>query len=590
LNHRYPSFKRNRFLFVTAALLCVAYGQAQVVDTYQKQLNEYIDRLEAFGLSGQVLVAEKGKVILDKAYGIADKPRRLRVTSHTVFNIASLSKQFTAEAVLRLEMDGKLKVGDRIGKYFEEVPEDKSEITIHHLLTHTSGLRRDVIRPAEPNPVSKEGFVKKILESQMGFKVGGRYAYSNAGYQLLAAIIERVSSQTYQDYLNQHIFQLAGMTNTGSYQNARWQNANIAHGYDEWKETGTFLSKPKGWNHTGSGGLVSTTGDLYRWFVVLQGEKILSSKQKEKLFAKHTATPDSTTYYGYGWYVKSFADGRELIFHGGDNEGYHSEFRWYPAEDRVIIILTNQDIFGIDGGAVQKRIMANNIVRILSREKYVEPPQIVKSGTVSLDKYVGDYEGPGAKFKIWLDGEHLKMGAEGQEAVNALLASDDSTGRLYASLNRRAEMVLKAVSEGKDSTVRKMLSEEEFGFYIPFLKEELHSMEERLGSFKGLVLPGTRPLPWDVKSLRTYAILQFEKGTSDLFLGWGDGKLNDVTTEEGRPFPVMLPLAPQSAKNFTSFDPITSMTVSVIFLFDANSRVSGLMIRHEGEKVIALKR
>lgn len=190
-----PGIFAQNFDRLSASLKQELYAGRRV--TIAKELNEYIRSLEGFGFSGQVLVMEKGKLLLSKGYGAAKTNPLKPINVQTVFEIASLTKQFTAAAILHLEMEGKLKTEDALTKFFNNVPEDKAAITIQQLITHTSGLPRDVIQNSSTEIVNREETVSRILSAKLTAKPGERYAYSNTGYHLLAAIIEKLSGQSF---------------------------------------------------------------------------------------------------------------------------------------------------------------------------------------------------------------------------------------------------------------------------------------------------------------------------------------------------------------------------------------------------------
>jgi CubicO group peptidase (beta-lactamase class C family) len=517
----------------------------------------YVSRIAAYGFSGQIVVAVKGHVVLDRAFGFADKARRAPILPDTVFNVASFTKQFTAAAILRLEMDGKLATGDPIRKYLEGVPGDKAAITIHQLLTHTAGLKRDSIRQGGTRVLTRDETVREVLAAPLSSKPGERFAYSNDGYRLLAAIVEKASGEPFGAYLDKHLFEPAGMHNTGMFDEARWAKARIAKGYDEWHDLGSFLDWPKSWHRLGPGGAVSTARDLMRWHLALSDERILSTAAKAKMTAKQTAADDAP-FYGYGWFITETADKRPLLFHGGDNPGYHSEVRWYPDDDRVIIVVTNQDRLGLDGGAVQKRVVANAISQILSDKEPAVPPEPARLAAADVSSFEGDYPfEDGSLVRVWSDAGHLVAGADGQSAIDRLAGLEPDPAR--AEANRRALAVLQAVTAGKPDDAKKVLPDDAFKIYVPFLADEIRTAGEKLGAVRDVRVRGTAPLPWDEKhEARTYAVVTYERGSLDLFLGWTDGALNDVTTGEGRPFPVILPVVPVSKTELATWDLITS--------------------------------
>lgn len=548
----------------------------------ETKLVDYLKRAAANGFSGQVLVAEKGKIILNQAYGPADREKTTSNSLTTVFNIASFTKQFTAAAVLRLEADGKLKTDDPINKYLENVPADKAAITIHQLLTHTSGMARG--QDGKRNSINREEVVAKILQTPLIAKVGEKFIYSNNGYHLLAAIIEKLSGKTYQQYVAENLFKPAGMTQSGFYTDEKWMKTPVAQTYNEWTKLPAFTEWNKVWNY-GSGAIVSNTNDLYKWFTALSSNKILPPEEKEKLFKPYVDSFDEGVFYGYGWYVEKLKSGKTLIFHGGDNPGYHSEFRWYRDDDRVIVVLANYETLEPDGVAIQKRVIANNLNRILAGEDYKQPPPFIKFSARDLKRYEGEYQLPdGARLKVWRNGSYLNIGAEGQNAINAIAGYENAIAKKYADANAMTEFILDNIVKGAPENIKTRLAKNDYDFYMPFLIKQIQGFKKELGELKEIKIQGTTSFPWDPDSYRTNVILRFEKRSTDLFLGWGDGKLNDVTTETGRPFPLIMPFVPQSKTEFSTFEFLRSKLTAMSFKNNGE-----LVIKNKNGDLIAKK-
>jgi CubicO group peptidase (beta-lactamase class C family) len=226
-----------------------------------RELDVYFSRLEALGFSGTALVRRGAEVILGKGYGWADKSRGRRMTAADVVDLGSIAKQFTAAAILRLEADGKLGTGDPITRFFKDVPPDKRGITLHHLLTHSAGLASDFAE-SDYEPVLRDEYVRRALASALLGPPGKRYAYSNAGFSLLAAVVELVSGKNYEAYLADRLFRPTGMTETG-YKLPGWPPERIAHGYSGGDDWGTIISRlgpPDApyWALRGNGGIHST--------------------------------------------------------------------------------------------------------------------------------------------------------------------------------------------------------------------------------------------------------------------------------------------------------------------------------------------
>ena len=238
------------------------------------KLDKYLSRITPFGFSGACLVAVEEDIQINKGYGLAVREQKIRNTSETVFCTGSITKQFTAAAIMTLEMKGKLNTNDPISMYFTSIPVDKKNITIHHLLTHTSGVITDA---GDDYVIAyKDETIEKILNSPLHFKPGTQYEYSNAGYTVLAAIIELVSEQPYEAYLNEHLFKPAGMAYTG-FNLPNWKEKVVANWYVREVNNGAPPIDKHGshWNVMGNGEILSTTEDMYRWYLALKGKAIL---------------------------------------------------------------------------------------------------------------------------------------------------------------------------------------------------------------------------------------------------------------------------------------------------------------------------
>lgn len=288
--------------------------------------------------SGYVFVSKKGEILLDKAYGKADFEKGTEITKQTKFDLASLTKQFTAFAIMQLEDKKLLDLNDKVDKYLPTFPRG-SEITIHQLLTHTSGLPANSlefdIRKFRP---SYKGFGSEGKDEKVNyaFNPGTDFLYSNTGYILLGFIVEKVSGKALDAYLDENIFKPLDMKNTG-FKNGQGELNGLAVGYD----TPNKEKSEKPWTLTnigpvvGSSALCSTTEDLIKWEKSLTDQKLISKVSYEKIY-----TPDKKNY-GLGWYIFKDAEGKRSYEHFGEASGYRSYILRKVDEDTRVIIVSN---------------------------------------------------------------------------------------------------------------------------------------------------------------------------------------------------------------------------------------------------------
>lgn len=318
-------------------------------DTFTK-IENYLNTSVSNGNSGCVLVAKEGEILLSKGYGWADRSKKILNKPSTAFNIGSVTKQFTAAAILKLMELHKLNTSDKIAKYFPQVPSDKQDITIHQLLTHTSGI------PPETggfryDEASKETFIKDFFQAELMYTPGTKHTYTNANYILLAAIIEEVSQQDYESFLKENFWNPLQMNHTG-YKSINFNSEQFAHGYyfhytdGKWKDWGiTQENLPYTNNHwysIGKGDIYSSVEDMYTWHLALKNDKIL---KKETIQLMETAyvpeNENKTSFYGYGWAILNSSSNTKIVTHNGSNGIYFADFVRFVEDDIVVIVLSN---------------------------------------------------------------------------------------------------------------------------------------------------------------------------------------------------------------------------------------------------------
>lgn len=309
----------------------------------------YLAAAESEGFAGVVLIVQGDEILLRQGYGIADESGDEPFAPDTAFGIGSLSKQFTAAAILQLAAQGQIELYEPISHYFDGVPADKSDITIHQILTHTAGFPRHNFR-SDTLDISRQAAVETILSTPLEFEPGEDFHYADSSYVLLAALVEEISGQPFTSYLHQHFFEPVGMNHTGFFGETQWQAYPVAVGYHNSRSQGSpaFWPSP-GWALLGAGGLISTVDDLHLWVQALNAGTILPAEAVEQLFAPHVAITDRVSY-GYGWFVQDTSYGGQMIWHAGAGNSHNADLRFFPESDTLFIIGSNRidDFFVTD--------------------------------------------------------------------------------------------------------------------------------------------------------------------------------------------------------------------------------------------------
>ena len=370
-----------KILILVAAMCIVHLNFAQETDKLDTLISAYA---KMYKFNGAALVAKNGVILLNKGYGYRNAADKIANTEQTVFQLGSVTKQFTSAIILKLQQEKKLSVSDKLSKYFPGYPKGDS-ITIEHLLTHTSGIfnyTNDGNFMA--NEVAKSASREKIMaffkDRPLDFSPGTGWNYSNSGYSLLGYIIEDVTKIPYEQVVRKYIFTPLQMTHSGF---------DFTHLKINEKATGYFKLNDKEIIASpivdstvaySAGAIYSTTGDLYLWHKALQQNKILSKEQQEKAY-----TPVKNRY-GYGWSIDS-VEGKRRVSHGGGIHGFVTTISRVPGDDICIVLLSNASDPAIS--AITKSIFA-----ILYNKEYELPREriAIKLPEEKLKEYEGEYE------------------------------------------------------------------------------------------------------------------------------------------------------------------------------------------------------
>jgi CubicO group peptidase (beta-lactamase class C family) len=298
---------------------------------------------------GAVLVGINGRIVFEKAYGMGDEEWGAHNSLNTKFRIASLSKQFTAACILLLQERGRLNVHDPISRYLSDLPAAWQAITIHQLLTHTSGIHDYTSSPEMPKlnrtGATPQQMIALVADKPLDFKPGTNWGYTNTGYILLGMIIEKVSGQPYANFLQSNIFEPLGMGHSG-YDRARDITKERASGYqiiDGHVVNADFIDMSIPFS---AGGIYSTIEDIYLWNEALTEDgKLLSAQSLKQMFTEYPEATHEGQHYGYGVVISRLKFGKLLYYHGGGVEGFSSSIQCYPQERVCIVVLSNLDTY-----------------------------------------------------------------------------------------------------------------------------------------------------------------------------------------------------------------------------------------------------
>ncbi|KMQ65642.1 beta-lactamase [Chryseobacterium angstadtii] len=331
----------------SVALLSILFFCCVInAQSYEKKMDSLIktEFNDPAGPGGVFMVSHKGKNMYRKAFGKANLELDAAMTPENVFQIGSMTKQFTAVAILMLEQQGKLNVNDPISKYIKDYPSG-DKITIHQLLTHTSGIKdftkMKTISTIAQKEMKPEMMVDFFKNEPVDFSPGDKFEYNNSGYVVLGYIIELASGQTYEDFIKKNIFEKAGMSHS-YYATDRQIIPKRAYGYHQ-KEHGfvnkTVISFSVPFS---SGSLMSTADDMLKWQKALNQNTLLNPAETQKAFRKYPLNNGEEFNYGYGWHLKDI-NGIPDREHGGSIFGFKSMGVYIPSEDIYVIGLSNCD-------------------------------------------------------------------------------------------------------------------------------------------------------------------------------------------------------------------------------------------------------
>jgi CubicO group peptidase (beta-lactamase class C family) len=399
----------NRALQIACVLLFNGIGCCQDLPDGQiaNRLEAYLKPFDETGnLTGTVLVARKGRVLFRHSYGMANYELQVPNSPETRFHLASVSKAFTAAAILQLQEQGRLSVADPLSRFVPDFP-NGGRITLDNLLTHTTGIP-DINDLSDydtfaRSPHTIPQLVAKFANLPLAFQPGSGYLYSNSNYNLLALVLEKVTGESYGEYLRKHIFSPLGMTDSGHDGEASQLIPLAASGYKPAGITDYEKAPYLDWsNKTGNGSLYSTVDDLYRFDRALNTDDVLKASARQKYFVE---SPGNR----YGWYIRKRL-GHRLMSGKGRSPGFATELDRFPDDDVTIILLSNSN------ATVLQDPIAETLAAIVFGQQPPPPaihaaaiPQSTLASYAGMYQYGPEYFVPNAKFTLTAETGYLLL-------------------------------------------------------------------------------------------------------------------------------------------------------------------------------------
>ena len=379
--------KRSFWIFVAVLANLSQIGTSQALSDAElrARLEAYLEAFVATGnFTGAVLIVRKGTSVFRAAYGKASYQLDVPNTPDTRFHIASVSKPFTAAALLQLQEQGKLSLADPVSRFLPDFP-NGNRVTLDHLLTHTSGIHNVNDLPDYNDfahtPHTLAELVAKFANLPLDFDPGSNYRYSNSNYNLLALILEKASGESYGNYLRKHIFEPAGLQATVHDGDASQIIPLAATGYEPMGVSGYENAPYLDWsNKTGNGSLVSTVDDLYRFSQAVRSGKILQDATVKKYLVEGRGNR-------YGWFIRS-RYGHRAMSSNGRSPGFTSELDVFPDDNITLIVLSNSY------ASVSQDPIAEGLSAILLGQP-PPPTPVMKAATIPqslLTSYAGEYQ------------------------------------------------------------------------------------------------------------------------------------------------------------------------------------------------------
>ena len=520
---------------------------ARASSPFGRAADSLLTRYAMYGMSGSVLLEENGSIVLEQGYGLANRERGITATPATRYDIGSIVKTFTAAAILELVERGQLRLSDSLGGLFQDVPADKASITLHHLLTHTSGFPLDPANAGIAATDTREAYVEKALRHSIAASRIGTYSYSNLGYGLLAIVVEQRSGQPFREFVDRNFIAPVGLERTTWWQDSvALAGPGTATGYVFSDRENTLVPEPpfgRGaptspvWSKwpLGAAGMVSTVGDVRAWWHAIRSGRVLRQSLADTMVSRR----DTAGNQGYGWTVASVPRLGLRIYKGGSRTAFNSLVVSYPERNALVVFAINQSV-----ESQWHALVWRSLERLLRGERDSLPPPTVTLSSEQRRAFDGLYRFPsGGEVRVITEDDALLMGAENQGGVDALLGSVTPHADRYGDWSVRT---LRAVLDGEPPSP------------APVTVEQMRNLKDWLGSRVGagaslpLQVLGSTPHPSSPERVQTF--VRVGVGASVVVrLIWDPQRL--LAWADGVRFPAFHRFHPTSPTTAASFSP-----------------------------------
>ena len=561
----------SRLRVYAAILLLLFISQHAAAQDHAAKIQEVLALAHKYRqFNGAALVAENGRVVYQGAFGMANIEWGIPNTPDTKFRLGSITKQFTAMLTLQLVEQGKIKLDGKVADYLPDYRKDIGEkVTVHHLLTHTSGIPSYTGQPGffenvSRNPYKVSEFVKKYASGNLEFEPGSKFSYNNSGYFLLGAIIEQVTGKPYEQVLKQNILDPAGMKNTG-YDHHDTIIPKRASGYSKTPDGYTNARYLDMSIPYAAGSMYSTVEDLYLWDQVLYTDKLLSAQSKELMYKPFLEN------YAYGWGVRNASfkyndQPVQTIAHGGGINGFTTTIVRYPKEKNLIVMLDNT-------GTGYLNRLSESIAKILYNQPY-DPPKIsiveILDKTIAekgIEAGIAQYRDLKAKQSATYDfaepelnqlGYRLLRNGKAKEAIEIFKLNVEAYPQGSNAYDSLAEAYM-TINERELATKN--------------YKKSLELNPNNASAAEGLKKLEKPPVTVDAKVFDTY-VGEYEVGPGFVMRVFREGE-KFMTQATGQP---QFEIFPESE---TTFSP-RAFPAKLTFVKDADGKVTGIQLEQGG--------